>query len=301
MNRTQTLKKAVEEFEKLTGLRLDVDQDSLTNPEETVQRIRILSKAYKEANNREDILRQWLSGEMDDEEFFSYADRMHINDKEQRCLYLISLKHDLYPEVITLLKNLLPDSKSWILPHRKNQLILVCRFPSKKSVNIKEKAYEILDTLNTELMEQAVIACDEMTEELRQLPLSFRRAQLTLKVGSVFYPDRTICLYTEMGLGNLLNDLSPEVCREYIRTSLGEDYLTSDSLVFRSDILQTANCFLKNDLNIAETARQLHIHRNTLLYRLEQIQNETGLDIRRFECAMTYRLCAMILLYLKSL
>lgn len=301
MNKTQTLNKAIQEFERLTGLSLDIDQENLSNPEDTLQRIRILCKAYTEANNRDDVLKRWITGEMDDEEFLSFADRTHINDKEHRCLYLVSLKHDLYPEVITLLKNLLSDSTSWILPCHKNQLILVCHFPAKKHVHIKEKAYEILDMLNTELMEQAVIACDEMTEELRQLPLSFRRAQLTLKVGSVFYPDRTICLYTEMGLGNLLNDLSPEVCREYIRTSLGEDYLTVDSPVFRSDILQTANCFLKNDLNIAETARQLHIHRNTLLYRLEQIQNETGLDIRRFECAMTYRLCAMILLYLKTL
>ena len=301
MNRTQTLKNAIQEFEKLTGLKLDIDQDSATNTEDIIHRIQALCRAYEEANNREDILRQWLSGNINEEEFFSFANRMHINDKEHRCIYLISLKNDLYPEVITVLKNLLPDITSWMLPYRKNQLILICRFPSKKNVNIKEKAYEILDVLNSELMEQAVIACDEITEDLRQLPLSFQRTLLTLKVGSVFYPDRTICLYTEMGLGNLLNDLSPHVCREYIRINLGEDYLTADSPVFRSDILQTANCFLKNDLNIAETARQLHIHRNTLLYRLEQIQNETGLDIRRFECAMTYRLCAMILLYLKTL
>ena len=165
---------------------------------------------------------------------------------------------------------------------------------------MKEKAYEILDTLNTELMEQAVIACEEITGHLDRLPLSFQRTELTLKVGSVFYPDRTIHIYDELGVGNLLFNIPEEICREYIRINLGEEFLLRESSIFQSDILQTADCFLKNNLNIAETARQLHIHRNTLLYRLEQIQNESGLDIRRFDHSMTYKLASMILLSLKK-
>ena len=122
---------------------------------------------------------------------------------------------------------------------------------------------------------------------------------MTMQVGNIFYPNQIIYGYDDLGIGRLLYDISEETLRDFIRDQIGEQFLAAASPAFTSDIQNTANCFLNNDMNIAETARQLHIHRNTLLYRLEQIENETGLDIRRFEHAMTYRICSMILLYLK--
>ena len=58
--------------------------------------------------------------------------------------------------------------------------------------------------------------------------------------------------------------------------------------------LGTIERFLENNLNISETARQMYIHRNTLVYRLERVQKMTGLDVRRFEDAMKLRLALMI-------
>ena len=60
----------------------------------------------------------------------------------------------------------------------------------------------------------------------------------------------------------------------------------------------TVNKFLQNNLNIAETSRQLHMHRNTLIYRLEQIEKRTGLDLRQFEDAMTFKIASMVMNYL---
>lgn len=62
----------------------------------------------------------------------------------------------------------------------------------------------------------------------------------------------------------------------------------------------TASQFFENNLNIAETARQLHVHRNTLIYRLEQIQNRTGLDLRRFEDAAAFKIATMVINYLRT-
>lgn len=300
MKQQEKLDKALQDFHKLTGLSLDLGKEAPEDPDDTIRQIQALCSAYREANSKETVIHRWLSGGMSDEEFYLYAERMHLSREGQRGIFLIRFKNDLYPEVITLLRHLISDSKSWILPHQKDRLIIVYHFSPRKPTGLKEKAYEILDTLNTELMEQAVIACEEITSRLDQLPLSFRRTELTLEVGSVFYPDRTIYIYDELGLGSLLYNIPEDTCREYIRTNLGEEFLQKESSIFQSDILQTADCFLKNNLNIAETARQLHIHRNTLLYRLEQIQNESGLDIRKFEHSMTYKLASMILLSLKK-
>ena len=48
--------------------------------------------------------------------------------------------------------------------------------------------------------------------------------------------------------------------------------------------------FFKKDLNLSDTARQLYIHRNTLVYRLDKVQRQTGLDLRSFDDAITFKI-----------
>ena len=66
------------------------------------------------------------------------------------------------------------------------------------------------------------------------------------------------------------------------------------------DTTATINRFLHNNLNIAETSRQLHMHRNTLIYRLDQVEKRTGLDLRRFEDAMTFKIASLVMNYLQT-
>jgi carbohydrate diacid regulator len=56
------------------------------------------------------------------------------------------------------------------------------------------------------------------------------------------------------------------------------------------ELLETGDCFLKNNLNLSETAREMYIHRNTLTYRLEKIEKLTGLDIKKFSDALNFRI-----------
>ena len=56
---------------------------------------------------------------------------------------------------------------------------------------------------------------------------------------------------------------------------------------------------IENSLNISETSRQLYIHRNTLVYRLDKLQKNTGLDIRIFDDAITFKIALMVVKYMK--
>ena len=58
--------------------------------------------------------------------------------------------------------------------------------------------------------------------------------------------------------------------------------------------LHIIECFFDNDLNIAETARKLYLHRNTLVYRLDKFEKTTGLDLRNFEDAIVIRVGLML-------
>ena len=65
------------------------------------------------------------------------------------------------------------------------------------------------------------------------------------------------------------------------------------------DLISTINKFFENSLNVSETSRQLYIHRNTLVYRLDKLQKSTGLDLRVFEDAITFKIALMVVKYMK--
>ena len=62
----------------------------------------------------------------------------------------------------------------------------------------------------------------------------------------------------------------------------------------------TINKFFENNLILSETARKLFVHRNTLVYRLEKIKKLTGLDLREFDDAITFKVALMVKKYLAS-
>ena len=300
MNTTQKLERSINELRRITGLPIELPLDDDANLEMIQQQLSTLCNAYKAVTNKESILKSWLLSSISEDEFLSYASRMHLPLEERRALFLIQFSKEPDYESITMLKNMISDPKTMVFSVRPNQVVVIHQLTEKQKYSLKDTAYEYLNIITSELMVHTLIAYGEITSHACKLPEAFQEAQFALEVGTLFYPDRTIFGYNEMGVGSLLYGLPEEVCKKYIRNNLGDYFLTNKSSVFSSDVMETADCFLRCNLNIAETARQLHIHRNTLLYRLEEIEKETGLDIRKFNAAMTYKLCSMVLHYLNT-
>ena len=135
-----------------------------------------------------------------------------------------------------------------------------------------------------------------MIPSLLELSGAFREASLALKVGKLFYPEQTVFPYNELGIGRLIYQLPVSLCESFLQ----EVFLDKITDKLDDETLLTINRFLQNNLNIAETSRQLHMHRNTLIYRLEQIEKRTGLDLRQFEDAMTFKIATMVMNYLHA-
>ena len=87
------------------------------------------------------------------------------------------------------------------------------------------------------------------------------------------------------------------VCKMFIREVFG-DY-SPDSI--DEETLATIDKFFENNLNVSETSRQLFIHRNTLVYRLDKIQKNTNLDLRNFEDAIAFKIALMVVKYMKHM
>ena len=101
-----------------------------------------------------------------------------------------------------------------------------------------------------------------------------------------------------MGIGRLIYQLPINLCRIFIEEIFGENDIL-DSL--DEETLNTINKFFENNLNVSETSRQLFIHRNTLVYRIEKLERSTGLDIRKFDDALTFKIALMVASYMRYL
>lgn len=134
-------------------------------------------------------------------------------------------------------------------------------------------------------------------DNLQETARSYREATLALTVGDIFYPEEQLMRYERLGLGRLIYQLPPTLCRMFLREVFAPD--TYEAL--DQETLVTIDKFFENNLNGSETSRQLFVHRNTLVYRLDKVQKITGLDLRSFDDAVLFKLATMVRQYLESM
>ena len=139
------------------------------------------------------------------------------------------------------------------------------------------------------------VALGTIVGEIKEVSRSYKEAKMALDVGRIFFDDRDIIAYSSLGIGRLIYQLPIPLCKMFIREIF--DGRSPDD--FDEETLTTINKFFENSLNVSETSRQLYIHRNTLVYRLDKLQKSTGLDIRVFEDAITFKIALMVVKYMK--
>lgn len=297
MEHTQELEKALQELRRITGISLNITPETPEQEAHALSQIRCLCTAYKEKYNKSDFLQSLMTGGIPSYDIHDRASRLHINADEKRVLFLLESKaaDDAAAEI---LKNLFPSqTKTYLVPVSVNTTAILRPLrPGERPDDMRSVARTIIDTLNTEALAHVCLSYSSAIDTLASLPEAFRETSLALKVGKLFYSEQTIFPYNELGIGRLIYQLPVSLCESFLKEIFGSDIPDS----FDDDTTVTINRFFQNNLNIAETSRQLHMHRNTLIYRLEQIQKRTGLDLRLFEDAMTFKIATMVINYLHT-
>jgi carbohydrate diacid regulator len=160
---------------------------------------------------------------------------------------------------------------------------------------VKRIAREILDVLGLDKQEDTHVAYGTIVNELKEVSRSYKEARMALDVGKIFFGERDVIAYSSLGIGRLIYQLPIPLCKMFIK-EIFEGKSPDD---FDDETLITIDKFFENSLNVSETSRQLYIHRNTLVYRLDKLQKNTGLDLRVFEDAITFKIALMVVRYMK--
>ncbi len=262
-----------------------------------VSQIQNLIIAYKERYDRNNFIQNLILDNMLLIDIYNRAKKLHIETEVRRIVYIIETKNEKDSAAVEIVKGLFSNrTKDFITEVDEKSIILVQELKEQDGYEtVEETARMLRDMLNSEAMMNVRIAYGTIVDEIRQVSRSYKEAKMALDVGKIFYMEKSIIAYNTLGIGRLIYQLPIPLCQMFMKEVFTEKMPDS----FDEETLTTINKFFENNLNVSETARQLYIHRNTLVYRLEKLQKSTGLDIRAFDDALTFKIAMMVVSYMK--
>lgn len=253
--------------------------------------------AYKERFDKDNFIKNLLLDNLLLVDIYNRAKKLHIETDVKRIVFIIETKTEKDTNALETVRTLFSSkTKDFITAVDEKNIILVKEVkPSETYDDMRKTAKVIVDMLNTEAMSSVNVAYGTIVNEIKEVSRSYKEAKLALDVGKIFYSDRKIIAYSNLGIGRLIYQLPLPLCKMFIKEIF--DGKSPDE--FDEETLMTINKFFENSLNVSETSRQLYIHRNTLVYRLDKLQKSTGLDLRVFEDAITFKIALMVVKYMK--
>lgn len=264
-----------------------------------VSQLGSLLTAYRERIDKNNFFQNLLLDNLLLVDIYNRAKKLHLKITCRRAVILIEMQKERDNGTMEMLKNLFsPQSGDFVTAVDEQNLIVIKQLEEKQGYEeLAEVSNTILDMMNTEIMVNGRIAYGTIVNELKDVSKSYKEAKMALDVGKIFYADRNVVAYNTLGIGRLIYQLPINLCQMFIEEIFGESIPEE----LDEETLNTIDMFLANSLNVSETARQLYVHRNTLLYRLEKLQKATNLDIRNFDDALTLKIALMVVNYMKYL
>lgn len=259
--------------------------------------IQNLLVAYKERFDKDNFIKNLLLDNLLLVDIYNRAKKLHIETNVKRIVFIIETQHEKDVNALETVRSLFSTkTKDFITAVDEKDIILVKEVkPGETYDDLEKTASMIVDMLNTEALTRVNVAFGTIINEIKDVSRSYKEAKMALDVGKIFYSTKNVVAYSKLGIGRLIYQLPLPLCRMFIKEIF--DGKSPDD--FDEETLTTINKFFENSLNVSETSRQLYIHRNTLVYRLDKLQKSTGLDLRVFEDAITFKIALMVVKYMK--
>lgn len=260
--------------------------------------IKGLLTAYKERYDKDNFIKNLLLDNLLLVDIYSRAKKLHLQIDLKRIVMIVETQSGKDSNAIELVKDCigLTGTKEIVTAVDETNVIIVKELADGyNAADIDKFVKHIVSYLGKEGLSGVRVAYGTPVDEIKDVSRSYKEAKLALDVGKIFSSDKDIIPYSELGIGRLIYQLPIPLCQMFIE----EIFQGKNPEDFDEETLTTINKFFENSLNVSETSRQLFIHRNTLVYRLDKLQKTTGLDLRVFEDAITFKIALMVVKYMK--
>ena len=254
---------------------------------------------YEEKHDKATFVKNIISDNILLGDIYVRAKELHFVSEVPRAVFLIRQVEAADPALIDVVQAMFPDKQTdFVLSISENDVALIKQLPEgSETRDLYKIAKQIEEKVTEELHLRVVIGIGTIVNHIRELARAYKEAGIAIDVGRVFDTEKSIINYENLGIGRLIYQLPTTLCEMFLQEVFKKNPI--DAL--DQETLFTINKFFENNLNVSETARKLFVHRNTLVYRLEKIKKLTGLDLREFDDAITFKVALMVKKYLISL
>jgi len=272
-------------------------EDTFTIGKIAAFQIQNLLIAYKERFDKDNFIKNLLLDNLLLVDIYTRSQKLHIDTDTRRIIILaetpVAKESNVLENVRTFFK---ARTKDFITAIDEKCIIIVRELAANEGYEeVQKAAKQIFELVSKQSSKTCHVSYGTIVNEIREVSRSYKEAKMALDVGKIFFDDRDIIAYSSLGIGRLIYQLPIPLCKMFIKEIF--DGKSPDE--FDEETLMTINKFFENSLNVSETSRQLYIHRNTLVYRLDKLQKTTGLDLRVFEDAITFKIALMVVKYMK--
>ena len=258
--------------------------------------IQNLLVAYKERFDKDNFIKNLLLDNLLLVDIYNRAKKLHIDIEVRRVVFIVETNREKDGNELEKIRGLFGGkSKDFVTAVDEKNIIVVKELSDNESCDDLKRTAEVILNLFRSDSSGVHISYGTVVNELKEVSKSYKEARMALDVGKIFFEEQNIIAYSQLGIGRLIYQLPIPLCKMFIKEIF--DGRSPDD--FDEEILTTINKFFENSLNVSETSRQLYIHRNTLVYRLDKLQKSTGLDLRVFEDAITFKIALMVVKYMK--
>lgn len=248
--------------------------------------------AYEKRVDRNRFFQQLILDNMLLVDIYNQAKKMKVDVEAKRVVFVVEPKREKDNLVLEMMKGLYATgTKDYVTSVDEGHIILIKTLETTDDYKeVRDMANTIVDTLSAEAMVKTRVAYGTIIYELKDISRCYKEASMALDVGRIFYVEKDVLAYNELGIGRLIHQLPLSLCEMFLEEVFHGNAIEQ----FDKETLITVNTFFENNLNISETARKMYLHRNTLGYRLDKILKTTGLDVKKFDDALIFKIALMV-------
>ena len=270
--------------------------------EKTVQILSIalgnIKSLYNEKYDKGSFIKNIILDNILPNDIYIKSNELHMGNDEFRAVIVVKFQGATELSPYEIIQNILSEkTKDYIINISEQDIVIVKEVSEDCTAeDLEQEAQAIIKQAQNEYAAKLLIGISPIVEKLKDLARAYKEARIALEVGKVFDIERPIISYENLGIGRLIYQLPTTLCEIFLQEVFKKGSLES----LDRETLMTVQSFFENNLNVSETSRKLFVHRNTLVYRLETIRKLTGLDLREFDHAVTFKVALMVKKYLNG-
>ena len=257
-----------------------------------------IKSLYDEKYDKGSFIKSILLDNILPSDIYIKSNELHFSNDEHRIVFVIKFQSTSSTPPYEVVQEMIGNSdKDYVINISEQDVVVVREITGEtESKDMEEYARTLIETARVSYGLKATIGISSVVDNLKDLARAYKEARIAFEVGKVFDIEKPVISYENLGIGRLIYQLPTTLCEMFLSEVFKKGSLES----LDRETLMTVQSFFENNLNVSETSRKLFVHRNTLVYRLEKIRKLSGLDLREFDHAVTFKVALMVKKYLSN-